>query len=210
MKPSAILELTWPFALSKVRTTIPTIGMVVETLEIRGKMNITTMVALDVGGRDKIRPLWRHYYQNVDALVFVVDSNDRERLEDVRQELDKLLREDDLLDKPILVFANKQDLPNCLRVPELTDKLGLHNIRHRRWYIQESVATEGKGVYEGMEWLSSELNRDRRSDSAMCSAPASRGLPAKGVVAKPEHPDDVSTADTEDAIARAEVITSHP
>jgi ADP-ribosylation factor protein 6 len=41
----------------------------------------------DVGGQDKIRPLWRHYYAGTQALIFVVDSNDRDRIEEGRQEL---------------------------------------------------------------------------------------------------------------------------
>ena len=59
-------------------------------------------------------------------------------------ELDNMLREDGLLEKPLLVFANKQDLPDALSVPELVDKLQLQSIRNRRWHIQESVATEAR------------------------------------------------------------------
>ncbi|ETW16931.1 ADP-ribosylation factor 1 [Plasmodium falciparum Santa Lucia] len=64
--------------LGEVVTTIPTIGFNVETVEFR---NISFTV-WDVGGQDKIRPLWRHYYSNTDGLIFVVDSNDRERIDD--------------------------------------------------------------------------------------------------------------------------------
>lgn len=48
-----------------------------ETVEYK---NISFTV-WDVGGQDKIRPLWRHYYQNTQGLIFVVDSNDRERID---------------------------------------------------------------------------------------------------------------------------------
>ncbi|CAE7264683.1 ARF3 [Symbiodinium sp. CCMP2456] len=198
----------------EVVTTIPTIGFNVETLDVRhGMMNITSMVAWDVGGRDKIRPLWRHYYKEVDALVYMVDCNDRERVDEAKDQLFKLLIEDELADKPLLVFANKQDLRNAMSDKELVEKLSLNQIRDRRWFIQESVATKGKGIYEGLEWLAGQLKADGRNGQRAVSrpptTPESHELPSKGVLAKPEHPDDVSTADTEDATARAEVITAH-
>lgn len=65
----------------------------------------------DVGGQDKIRPLWRHYFQNTQGIIFVVDSNDRDRVVEAREELQKMLNEDELRDALLLVFANKQDLP---------------------------------------------------------------------------------------------------
>ncbi len=66
----------------------------------------------------------------------MVDSNDRERIDEAALELQKVLREDELRDSVLLVLANKQDLPNALRVAEVTDKLGLHSLRSRQWYIQ--------------------------------------------------------------------------
>lgn len=68
----------------------------------------------DVGGQDKIRPLWRHYFQNTQGIIFVVDSNDRDRIVEAREELQRMLNEDELRDALLLVFANKQDLPVCL------------------------------------------------------------------------------------------------
>lgn len=65
----------------------------------------------DVGGQDKIRPLWRHYFQNTQGIIFVVDSNDRDRIVEAREELQRMLNEDELRDALLLVFANKQDLP---------------------------------------------------------------------------------------------------
>jgi len=59
----------------------------------------------------------------------------------------------------LLVFANKQDLPNAMNAAELTDKLGLHNMRNRQWYIQATCATQGHGLYEGLDWLSNQLSK---------------------------------------------------
>lgn len=111
----------------------------------------------DVGGQDKIRPLWRHYYQNTQGIIYVVDSNDRERIDEAALELQKVLREDELRDSVLLVLANKQDLPNAMSVAEVTDKLGLHSLRSRQWYIQATCATSGDGLYEGLDWLSTAL-----------------------------------------------------
>ncbi|XP_023253425.1 ADP-ribosylation factor 5-like, partial [Seriola lalandi dorsalis] len=99
----------------------------VETVEYK---NICFTV-WDVGGQDKIRPLWRHYFQNTQGLIFVVDSNDRERVAESAEELSKMIQEDELKEAVLLVFANKQDLPNAMGVSELTDKLGLHSLRSR-------------------------------------------------------------------------------
>ena len=133
--------------------SIPTIGFNVETVEYK---NISFTV-WDVGGQDKIRPLWRHYYQNTQGVIFVVDSNDRDRVGEARDELHRMLNEDELREAMLLVFANKQDLPNAMNAAEITDKLGLHSLRQRGWYIQSTCATTGDGLYEGLDWLSSSL-----------------------------------------------------
>ena len=99
----------------------------------------------DVGGQDKIRPLWRHYFQNTEGLIFVVDSNDRERIAEARDELNRMLAEDELREAVLLVFANKQDLPHAMNPAEITDKLGLHNMRNRNWYIQVKIPRAGQG-----------------------------------------------------------------
>jgi ADP-ribosylation factor protein 1 len=145
--------ILYKLKLGEVVTTIPTIGFNVETVEYK---NISFTV-WDVGGQDKIRPLWRHYYQNTQGLIFVVDSNDRDRIEDAREELTKMLNEDEMRDAVLLVFANKQDLPNAMAAAEVTDKLGLHNMRNRQWFIQSACATTGDGLYEGLDWLSRTL-----------------------------------------------------
>uniref|UniRef100_A0A8V1A061 ADP ribosylation factor 1 n=1 Tax=Gallus gallus TaxID=9031 RepID=A0A8V1A061_CHICK len=96
--------ILYKLKLGEIVTTIPTIGFNVETVEYK---NISFTV-WDVGGQDKIRPLWRHYFQNTQGLIFVVDSNDRERVNEAREELMRMLAEDELRDAVLLVFANKQ------------------------------------------------------------------------------------------------------
>ena len=88
----------------------------------------------------------------------MVDSNDRDRMEDAREELKKMLDEDELRDAIVLVFANKQDLPKAMSATEVTDALQLHSL-HRPWYIQATCATHGDGLYEGLDWLSATLQK---------------------------------------------------
>ncbi|CAG4942361.1 ADP-ribosylation factor 2 [Papilio machaon] len=145
--------ILYKLKLGEIVTTIPTIGFNVETVEYK---NISFTV-WDVGGQDKIRPLWRHYYQNTQGLIFVVDSSDTKRIVEAENELANMLKEDELKDAVILVFANKQDMPNAMTAAELTNALNLNNLRNRRWYIQATCATQGQGLYEGLDWLSNEL-----------------------------------------------------
>jgi ADP-ribosylation factor protein 1 len=147
--------ILYKMKLGEIVTTIPTIGFNVETVEYK---NIK-FTMWDVGGQDKLRPLWRHYFQNTNGVIFVVDSNDKERAAQARDELQKMLSEDELRDAVLLVFANKQDLPNAMSTAEVTDKLGLHSLRQRTWFIQGTCATSGEGLYEGLDWLSANIKK---------------------------------------------------
>jgi ADP-ribosylation factor protein 1 len=142
--------ILYKLKLGEIVTTIPTIGFNVETVEYK---NISFTV-WDVGGQDKIRPLWRHYFQNTQGLIFVIDSNDRDRIGEAKEELHRMLGEDELRDAVLLVYANKQDLPNAMNAAEITDKLGLHGVKQRHWYIQSTCAPTGEGLCEGLDWLS--------------------------------------------------------
>ena len=136
-------------------TTVPTIGFNAETLEYRGfNMNVW-----DIGGQDKIRDLWRYYFHNTDGLIFVVDSNDSSRIDEARNVLHWLLEEDELRRASVLVFANKQDLPNAIKPAELANKLRLNSIIDRSWYIQGACATTGDGLFEGLDWLGEQISK---------------------------------------------------
>jgi len=148
-------SVLYKLKLGEIITTIPTIGFNVETVEYKN----VAFTVWDVGGQHKIRPLWRHYFQNTQGLIFIIDSNDRERIGEAREELMKMLVEDELRDAVLLIFANKQDLPNAMNPAEMTDKLGLHSLRNRSWYIQATCANTGDGLYEGLDWLTTQLKK---------------------------------------------------
>eukprot|EP00440_Ansanella_granifera_P014521 gb/GFBE01015784.1/.p1 GENE.gb/GFBE01015784.1/~~gb/GFBE01015784.1/.p1 ORF type:complete len:184 (+),score=59.72 gb/GFBE01015784.1/:1-552(+) len=139
--------------LGEVVTTIPTIGFNVESVEYKN-INFTVW---DIGGQDKIRKLWRFYYNGTHGVIFVVDSTDRDRIQDAREELQALLQDDEMRQAALLVLANKQDLPNAMTAAEVSSKLGLHELRARQWSIQSTCATSGDGIYEGLDWLSRTL-----------------------------------------------------
>merc|ERR1712170_301724 len=100
--------------LGEVVTTIPTIGFNTELVEYK---NISFTV-WDIGGQDKIRKLWRYYYQGTDAAIFIIDSSDRDRIEDAREELFRMLDDEEMRDAALLIFANKQDLPGAMNTTE--------------------------------------------------------------------------------------------
>lgn len=138
--------------LGEIVTTIPTVGFNVETLQY----NNICFTVWDVGGQDTIRPLWKHYFEGAHALIYVVDSNDLDRIEESADVLDEMMRREELRDVALLVLANKQDLPHALNTTQLADRLRLHAIR-QRWFIQATCASTGDGLYDGLEWLSKNL-----------------------------------------------------
>ncbi|XP_057991165.1 ADP-ribosylation factor 2 [Hevea brasiliensis] len=146
--------ILYKLKLGEMVSTIPTIGFNVETVDYK---NISFSV-WDAGGQEKIRPLWKHYFKNVEGLIFVVDSSDKERISEARNELHRILGDSELRDATLLVFANKQDVLGAMRVDEVADKLGLHALRQRCWYIQSSSSKFGQGLYEGLDWLSNNVS----------------------------------------------------
>jgi ADP-ribosylation factor protein 1 len=107
----------------------------------------------DLGGSDKYRPLWRYYSQKRLDLVFVVDSSDRAQVDKAAAELHALLREEVLKDAVLLVFANKQDQPDAMSIPEMRGRLLLPELLRRAWHIQPSFAPKEHGLHEGLDWL---------------------------------------------------------
>ena len=139
--------------------TTPTIGFNVE------QKNLKKFTMWDVGGKNQV-PNWPHDFQNTkdvhtSGVIFVVDSNDRDRVNQARDELQKMLAEDELRNAVLLVFANKQDLPNAMSTTDVTEKLGLHSLRQRNWFIQGCCATTAQGLYEGLDWLSANIKKSK-------------------------------------------------
>lgn len=146
------VAILYKLKLNQSVTTIPTVGFNVETVTYKNvKFNVW-----DVGGQDKIRPLWRHYYTGTQGLIFVIDSADRLRIDEARQELQRIISDREMKEALLLVFANKQDVEGCMTPTEVQEKLQLTRIAGgvRQWSVKPSCATTGEGLFEGLAWLS--------------------------------------------------------
>ena len=146
--------ILYKLKLGEVVTTIPTIGFNVETVEYK---NVSHM--LGRGRQIQNWLLWRHYFQGTSALIYVIDSNDRDRISYAKEELNRLLAE--MSKKCRSIHVNKQDLPNAMDATEIAERLGLHHLRVD-WYIQAACATNGDGIYEGLDWLSTACTPDSK------------------------------------------------
>ncbi|KAJ9294036.1 hypothetical protein DTO271G3_7164 [Paecilomyces variotii] len=145
--------ILYKLKLNQDVTTIPTVGFNVESVTYKNvKFNVW-----DVGGQDKIRPLWRHYYSGTQGLIFVVDSSDTARMEEARSELHKIINDREMKDALLLVFANKQDIEGHMSPEDVTNALQLTKLKDKLWYVVPSVATQGTGIFEGLAWLSNNV-----------------------------------------------------
>ena len=96
--------ILYQLKLGEQLTAIPTIGFNVEEVTYK---NIT-FTMWDVGGQKRLREMWRYYFQNTQAVIYVVDCSDHERLEtEAKEELHHLLGADELKDAIFLIYANK-------------------------------------------------------------------------------------------------------
>ncbi|VDN93818.1 unnamed protein product [Brugia pahangi] len=141
--------------VGEVVTTIPTIGFNVEQVIYK---NLKFQV-WDLGGQTSIRPYWRCYYSNTDAIIYVVDSADKDRIGISKQELVSMLEEEELKSAVLMVLANKQDIPNSLSLADVHRSLGLDALRTRTFQIFKTSATKGEGLDEAMEWYATFLFR---------------------------------------------------
>lgn len=144
--------------LGETQTTIPTIGFNVDTVEYKN----LKLTMWDVGGQFRLRSLWHHYYKNCDAVIFVVDTADRTRLAEAAEEMHRAVDHDELREASVLVFANKQDMPNAMSTSEVIEKFGLRRLTGRKWYVQGCTAHTGHGLWEGLDWLASNLPPPRK------------------------------------------------
>jgi ADP-ribosylation factor-like protein 3 len=137
---------------------MPTQGFNIKTLVHKEfKLNVW-----DIGGQKSIRPYWRNYYEATDAIIYVIDSADRRRMEETGIELQQMLDEHRLNGVPLLILSNKQDLLNSIAPAEVTAGLNLYSIRDRHWQILGCSAKTGEGLKEGLEFLVNELNEKER------------------------------------------------
>ena len=132
--------------------TIPTMGFVYEKIEHKNfKLSVW-----DVAGQDALRPLWKHYYQNTKAIIFVVDSSDEKRLGLAKEELHKIMNDDEVKDAVLLVLANKMDL-KVLSPQDVENRLEIDRFGDRKMKTFGVVGLTGEGLTQAMDWMADNI-----------------------------------------------------
>lgn len=122
-------------------------------------MNKISFIAFDMSGQGRYRSLWEHYFSDVHAIIFVIDSTDRYRMAVAKEELNQLLCHDEIISSncPVLFFANKMDIIGAMSTDQIMEGLQLEKIREKPWHIGASNALTGFGIEDGIEWLCEHL-----------------------------------------------------
>nr|CCC92849.1 putative ADP-ribosylation factor [Trypanosoma congolense IL3000] len=145
--------------------TQPTLGGNVEQLSIAhgANNNKIDVSCWDLGGQEQLRDSWRLYYEQTDAVIFVVDAADAARFPTARKVLHEILsNEPQLRQALLLVLANKQDVRGAASPAELIESLGLGGVNDRTWTLMGCSASSGESLKEAMAWIAQRLG-DRRS-----------------------------------------------
>ncbi|KDQ65087.1 hypothetical protein JAAARDRAFT_146448 [Jaapia argillacea MUCL 33604] len=153
----------------------PTLGFNIKTF-MHGNY---TLNIWDVGGQRTLRPYWRNYFERTDAIVWVVDSTDRSRMMDCKEELHNLLQEDRLAGASLLVFANKQDIQGSMSDPEIRDVLDLPSIKSHNWRIFPCSAVTGRNLVEGLNWVVGDVAGRLYYSSTSSAMPMSGAIPSQ-------------------------------
>ncbi|XP_954821.1 ADP-ribosylation factor, putative [Theileria annulata] len=136
----------------------PTVGFNIKSV----KYNEYILNFWDVGGQESIRLFWRNYFENTDALIWVIDSVDTSRLNISKREIMKILKNDNMYKSTVLIFANKQDIKGSLTPKEINQMLELDKVINDRSYmIFGTSAVEGNGILTGIEWLINDINTNK-------------------------------------------------
>lgn len=151
--------ILYKLKLGKTEQTVPTVGFNVETIRYK-RMVMNTW---DVGGQERIRALWRHYFSGTDALIYVIDCADTKRFEDAKKELYKVIKDKELKGCLLAVLANKQDVEGAIKPKKLIEMLELDHLDDHEWCVIPTVAINGTGLTEMLSWLSSHIPKKKSS-----------------------------------------------
>lgn len=153
-----------------VHTVSPTLGFHIHALACNGSVLLLSVGLVlqpglryqlnlwDVGGQKSLRSYWKNYFESTDCLIWVVDSSDRERLADCKQEMHRLLQEERLMGAALLVFVNKQDLPHAMHPDHVARLLELESLKSHHWTVMGCSAYSGDNLLQGIEWLISDVS----------------------------------------------------
>ncbi|KAJ1667171.1 ADP-ribosylation factor protein 3 [Coemansia sp. RSA 1813] len=137
----------------------PTIGVNI------GKVHMKRVLIkfMDLGGQQELRSIWEAYFEDCHAILFVLDSERTERLDEARNILLELVRVEELSGVPLLVLANKQDLSNVEPLAQIKEMInGLADCMDgREVRVMGSSAVDGAGVHMAVDWLCSRMIENR-------------------------------------------------
>jgi len=129
--------------------TVPTIGFNVETLVYKN----VRFDCWDATGQERFRTLWKNYFTSeTKALIFVIDSCDRDRIFEAKEELWRILNENCSKKVGVLLLCNKQDSTDAMNVQEIGELLNVKEM-NQQFHVQPCVATTGTGLDEGFDWI---------------------------------------------------------
>ncbi|CAN1267302.1 ADP-ribosylation factor-related protein 1, partial [Linum perenne] len=140
---------------------VPTVGLNIGRLEVSN----SKLVFWDLGGQIGLRSIWEKYYEEAHAVIFVVDAACPSRFEDSKSALEKVLRHDDLQGAPVLILANKQDLPDAVTTDELGRYLDPKKLDERVSMYEAVSAYDGLGIKGSLEWLVESMERSKRTET---------------------------------------------
>ncbi|GMH09001.1 hypothetical protein Nepgr_010841 [Nepenthes gracilis] len=147
---------------------VPTVGLNIGRIEVGN----AKLVFWDLGGQPGLRSIWEKYYEEAHAVIYVVDANCPSRFEDSKSVLEKVLRHQDLHSAPLLILANKQDLPGAVSDEELARYLDLKKLDERVYMFEAVSAYDGRGIKESIGWLVEEMERSKRTEMLRRRTPA--------------------------------------
>ncbi|XP_010291520.1 PREDICTED: ADP-ribosylation factor-like protein 11 [Phaethon lepturus] len=130
--------------------TCPTVGFNVESLQTPCHVSFTLW---DVGGQGSLRASWPDYLEDTNTLIFVLDSADTARLPEAATALEEALSHPSMAGVPVLLLANKQEVPGALAPAELRERLRQGRLVGRRWVLRGCSAHTGQGLQEALAVL---------------------------------------------------------
>ncbi|KAL3269760.1 hypothetical protein HHI36_008820 [Cryptolaemus montrouzieri] len=148
---AAKMKLTKNYSAINPLKITTTVGLNIGRIEVNGiRLNFW-----DLGGQTELQSLWDKYYAESHAVIYIVDSSDRDRIDESKETFDKVIASENLKGVPLLVLANKQDIPECMGVREVKPifNKNAHLIGKRDCMVMPVSALTGEGVDEGIRWL---------------------------------------------------------
>lgn len=145
---------------------VPTVGLNIGRIEDAN----AKLVFWDLGGQVGLRTIWEKYYEEAHAIMFVIDAATASSFEDAKSALEKVIRHEHLRGAPLLIVANKQDLPGVINDEELAKFLNFKELDDRPYMFQAVSAYDGRGIKSGIDWLVEQMEKSKRTETLRARA----------------------------------------